>query len=191
MELAQSQVAPLSYRQSERMQAPVADAADDPIQRACNSMHRRLITWGRLELRGGSGQRQEWDSDASREYFAFTPRDYDDAKDMSAKVRQLPKPQQWITLQEFYADDDLATTWELYSCYRREYVVLPGLVRAINARLRREVNARLAGWERYPEVRAADVDGIRWRAVRQLVNREAIAEAALSRPRGATYGQPS
>lgn len=163
------------------------DGSLNPIDAACARMHDRLVCCGRLEWRGGSGPREEWDSDSTREYFAYGPKDYDDARQLAGKVRQLPKPQQWLTLQEFYRDDDLATGWHAYTWFRKTDVILPGLARSINKRLRNEVNARLPEWERWREVDPEEIDGIRIRAIHMLCNRERLVEDAVEKLKQATY----
>lgn len=150
------------------------------------AMDARLIVWGRIEVRRGGGARQQWESDSTRQYFAFSPKDYSDAEHLSTLVLQLPKPQQRITLQAYYYDDNIATQWRQWSPYMIESVILPGLARQINASLR-VVNHGKPEWERFPMVRPGEIDGIRRRAIKMLCNREAIAAAAMLKLHDATY----
>lgn len=138
------------------------------IEAACDRMHERLICVGRLQLSGGNGPRQGWESDPTREYYDYGGKDYDDAKHLQGLIAQLPRRQHSILLLVFYGDDEVASGWDKVSGTYREMLA---------RRVASKVNGILEAMGKtepvpYRPIDWRDIDGIRERAIRQLVNRE-------------------
>lgn len=138
------------------------------IEAACERMHERLVCVGRLQLAGGNGPREQWESDPDRTYYDYGGREYDDAKRLQGLIAQLPRRQHSVLLLVFYADDEVASGWAKVSATYKEMLArrVAGKVNGIlDAMGKAEpVPYRLIDWR--------DIDGIRERAIRQLVNRE-------------------
>lgn len=139
------------------------------VQIACGHMHDRLICWGRLYLTGGKGERQHWESDGHRQYFDYGNREVDDSRIIHQLVTQLPKPQHSLLLQAYYRNESIATVdWAALSAPYRE-ILANNLAAIVNKGIRTLNQSLVHPWRL---VDANDVDGIRQRAIRQLVNRE-------------------
>ena len=144
------------------------------IEAACNAMHVRLLNWGRIIIVGGKGVRQGWDSDGTRQHFEFTPAQYDAAYLLHIMVGQLPEIRHRFVLPAFYRDIE-ADKWDGLTPMRQ--------LQIIRERMAAEVNENLRGFalstrQAQPHVDEWNFEGIRLRAIRQLVNRESAVPIA-------------
>lgn len=143
----------------------------DTIKQACAAMHIRLIAWGRIIIVGGKGDRQKWDSDSTRQHFEFTPAQFDAAWRLHIMVGQLPEVRHRFVLPAFYRHIE-ADVWDGITFNRQMQIIDERLAPEVNEGLRAFT---LATGQRVPTVRPDDFEGIRGRAIRQLVNREGVS----------------
>lgn len=131
-------------------------------------MHRRLVLWGRIWLRGSrAGSSPDPDADSDRAEFTGDEAAIADA--LHSRVINLPEVRQRFVLQVFYREG-AAARWEHLS---------PTYKRALLANMTADVNAGLRRYNREAAdpvvlIRWQDFDGIRERSIRILVNSERI-----------------
>lgn len=133
------------------------------ILAACNRMDGELIKWGRIILAGGNGPSLKYgESDQEAEHFGYTASDYDAAYLLHLAVGRLPQMRQRFVLATFYRQKS-AADWGNMSQRRRDEIA---------ADLVLIINGKIKGVER--TIAAADLDPIRLRAIRVLVNNAAL-----------------
>lgn len=138
---------------------------DNPVA----AMHARLVAWGRIIIIGGKGPRQVWDTDPTRRYYEFTPAEQDAAYRLHILVGQLPEVRHRFVLPTFYRHIE-AEGWDDLTLARR--TELAGhMSEEVNKCIRLYARAER---QHVPGVTVRDFDGIRLRAIRMLVNREAV-----------------
>ena len=140
------------------------------IEAACNAMHLRLVAWGAIMLRGGSGPRLAWESDDDQyDRREWSGADQDAARALHSLVIQLPEVRQRLVMQVFYREP-CAPYWQTFP-FDRQARVCDDLAIEVNRRIR-AYNAQGVGLA--TTIRSEDFDPVRWRAVRMLVNREGV-----------------
>ena len=134
----------------------------------CNEMHWRLVAWGAIMLRGGSGPRIAWESDDDQyDRREWSGADQDAARALHSLVIQLPEVRQRLVMQVFYREP-CAPYWATFPPVRKVRVC-EDLAIEVNRRIR-AYNAQGVGLA--TTISSADFDGVRWRAIRMLVHRE-------------------
>lgn len=155
------------------------------IHAACADMHDRLIKWGRIIIVGGKGARQKWDdSDPDRKYFDFTPADHDAAWRLHMMVGQLPEVRHRFVLPAFYRNIE-ADVWDGLTPQRQLQIIRDRMAAEVNENLR---GFTLSTGQWLPRVDEWTFEGIRLRAIRMLVNREATVPETQQSARPAGTG---
>lgn len=147
-----------------------AHQPDSGIIAACSDMHDRLIAWGRIIIVGGKGERQRWESDSTRQHFEFTPAQFDAAWRLHIMVGQLPEVRHRFVLPAFYRHIE-ADVWDGLTPARQAQIITEKMAPEVNEGLRAFT---LSTGQWLPRVDPRDFEGIRGRAIRQLVNREGV-----------------
>ena len=154
------------------------------IEAACNAMHDRLIAWGAIMLRGGSGPRIAWESDDDQyDRREWSGADQDAARALHSLVIQLPEVRQRLVMQVFYREP-CAPYWSTFPPVRKVRVC-EELAIEVNRRIR-TYNAQGVGLA--TTIRSEDFEGVRWRAIRLLVNRESAVPSAQQLTRAPGMG---
>ena len=154
------------------------------IHAACADMHDRLIAWGRIIIVGGKGDRQKWDSDSTRQHFEFTPTQHDAAWRLHIMVGQLPEVRHRFVLPAFYRHIE-ADVWDGLTPQRQLQIIRDRMAAEVNENLR---GFTLATGQWLPRVDEWTFEGIRLRAIRMLVNREAAVPETQQSARSAGMG---
>lgn len=154
------------------------------VEAACNAMHDRLVAWGAIMLRGGSGPRIAWESDDDQyDRREWSGADQDAARALHSLVIQLPEVRQRLVMQVFYREP-CAPYWSTFPPVRKVRVC-EELAIEVNRRIR-AYNAQGVGLA--TTIRSEDFDTVRWRAIRLLVNRESAVPSAQQLTRAPGMG---
>lgn len=154
------------------------------VEAACNAMHWRLVAWGAIMLRGGSGPRIAWESDDDQyDRREWSGADQDAARALHSLVIQLPEVRQRLVMQVFYREP-CAPYWSTFPPVRKVRVC-EELAIEVNRRIR-TYNAQGVGLA--TTIRSEDFEGVRWRAIRMLVNRESAVPSAQQLTRAPGMG---
>jgi hypothetical protein len=141
---------------------------NEMLHAACAAMHRRLVLWGRIWLRGSrAGASPDPDADSDRAEFTGDEAALADA--LHSRVIALPEVRQRFVLQVFYREGAAARWNHLSPTYKL----------ALLANMTADVNAGLRQYNREaPDpvvmIRWQDFEGIQERSIRILVNNERV-----------------